>query len=69
MPLHRVQYVVRSRHIHPVSIAGNMRVFSDAQVATIAGELQRIRQVRSGSNDCRTDEDLEARLAEGVTDV
>jgi hypothetical protein len=41
-PVHRVEYVIRSRKITPISRAGNARVFADADVQRIAGELRRI---------------------------
>jgi hypothetical protein len=40
--LHRVEYVIRSRDIRPVGRAGNLRIFSDADVEYIRGELRRI---------------------------
>lgn len=47
-PLHRVEYVIRSRSIQPASRAGNARVFSEADVDHIAGELRRIDEEREG---------------------
>lgn len=41
-PIHRVEYVIRTRDIRPEAWAGNCRVFSEASVARIAAELQRI---------------------------
>ena len=41
-PLHRVEYVIRSRRIDEAGRAGNARVFSEADVNYIAGELRRI---------------------------
>ena len=41
-PLHRIEYVIRAREVQPVSRAGNARVFSDADVEYIRGELRRI---------------------------
>ena len=41
-PIHRVEYVIRSRNIRPESRAGNCRVFSEAAVGRIASELKRI---------------------------
>jgi hypothetical protein len=41
-PLHRVEYVIRSRRIEPTGRAGNVRVFTDAEVDRIASELRRI---------------------------
>ena len=47
-PLHRVEYVISSRGIQPDGMAGNARVFSDAAVARIKSELQRIDDDREG---------------------
>ncbi len=47
-PVHRVEYVIRSRNIQPTGIAGNARVFSDADVERIAGELHRIDAQKGG---------------------
>jgi len=46
--VHRVEYVVRSRDLAPVSWAGNCRVFSEADVAFIGAQIRRIdaREVR-----------------------
>ncbi len=41
-PLHRVEYIIRSRDIRPAGLAGNARVFSDADVDRIARELRRM---------------------------
>lgn len=46
VPLHRVEYVIRSREIQPVSVAGNARIFAESDVAFIASELRRIEQER-----------------------
>jgi hypothetical protein len=40
--LHRIEYVVRSRNIHPTSWAGHVRIFAEADVAHIADELRLI---------------------------
>lgn len=48
-PLHRVEYVIRSREIHPTGRAGNARVFTDMDVARIASELRRIDDERQGT--------------------
>lgn len=47
-PLHRVQYIIESRHIDPVGRAGNCRVFAEADVDFIAAELRRIDEERQG---------------------
>lgn len=41
-PIHRVDYVIKTRGIKHVTKAGTARVYSDEQVAQIANELQRI---------------------------
>ena len=41
-PVHRIEYVIRSRGIQPSGRAGNARVFTDADVERIASELRRI---------------------------
>ena len=41
-PLHRVEYVIRSRDITPVGRAGNSYVYDDAAVSWIRAELRRI---------------------------
>ena len=41
-PVHRIEYVIRSRDIRPAGRAGNLRVFSEADVEHIASELRRI---------------------------
>ena len=48
VPLHRVAYVIRARGIEPVVRAGNARVFKEADVAHIAGEIRRIDEERGG---------------------
>ena len=47
-PLHRIEYIIRSRNIQPTGIAGNSRVFTDADVERIAGELRRIDTKKGG---------------------
>lgn len=46
VPLHRVEYVIRSRGIHATIRAGNARVFSDSDVERIGKELSEIEQLR-----------------------
>jgi len=47
LPVHRVEYVIRSRKIPPVSWAGHARVFHDADLDRIAAELQRMAPART----------------------
>jgi hypothetical protein len=42
VPTHKVQYILRTRNIRPSGIAGNCRVFGDADVERIAAELRAI---------------------------
>lgn len=46
VPIHRVEYVIRAREISPCGWAGNVRVFSDADVERIATELHHIQELR-----------------------
>jgi hypothetical protein len=48
-PLHRVEYVIRSRNILPAGWAGHARVFRDADLTRIASELKRIERERARS--------------------
>ena len=47
-PLHRIEYVIRSRCISPSGRAGNSRVFSEEGVKWIASELRRIDGEKGG---------------------
>lgn len=47
-PLHRVEYLIRSRNIRPAGWAGHARVFRDADLTRIAAELRRIDGEREG---------------------
>jgi DNA-binding transcriptional MerR regulator len=40
--LHRVEYVIRTRGIQPAGRAGNVRIFTEPDVALIAHELRLI---------------------------
>jgi DNA-binding transcriptional MerR regulator len=40
--VHRVEYVVRTRNIQPVSRAGNLRVFSEPDIDFVGAEIRRI---------------------------
>ena len=42
VPVHRVEYVIRSRNIKPASRAGSAYVFTEADVQFIGSELRRI---------------------------
>ena len=41
-PIHRVEYVIRSRDIEPLLVAGGRHFYSEAQVQRIASEIRRI---------------------------
>lgn len=45
-PVHRIEYLIRSRGLVPLGNAGNARVFSEATVDRIAAELHRIDEER-----------------------
>jgi hypothetical protein len=47
-PLHRVEYILRTRDIRPTGMAGNCRVYSDSDVDRIATELQHIDARKGG---------------------
>lgn len=47
-PVHRVEYVIRSRSIQPQQRAGNARIFSEADVTYIEQVLRRIAAERQG---------------------
>lgn len=49
-PIHRVEYVIRARRIRPTAVAGNARIFSEADVARIADELRRIDADKAGDH-------------------
>jgi DNA-binding transcriptional MerR regulator len=48
VPVHRITYVIESRSIRPAGRAGNAKVFTEADVQHIAGELRRIAEEREG---------------------
>lgn len=49
-PLHRIQYVLRTRpHIRPRAMAGRMRVYDEAGLAAIRAELARIDDRQRGA--------------------
>jgi hypothetical protein len=47
-PVHCVTYVIESRGIEPIAVAGNSRVFDEAAVQRIDSELKRIESDRNG---------------------
>lgn len=48
VPIHRIQYVIRSRGIAHVGVAGNVRLYGKAAAQWIGSELQRIAGDRNG---------------------
>jgi hypothetical protein len=47
-PIHRIEYVLRTRNIHPKGLAGNCRVYTEEDVQQIAAELQHIDARKDG---------------------
>ncbi|MCA9108574.1 MAG: hypothetical protein KDA52_01400 [Planctomycetaceae bacterium] len=45
-PVHRVEYVIRSRNIQPIERAGCLRIFALADLEYIADELRRMDEDR-----------------------
>jgi hypothetical protein len=48
-PIHKIEYVIRSRGIKPARIAGNCRIFAEEDVQRIAKELDAIDAARQES--------------------
>ena len=48
VPVHRIQYVIRSRGIAHVGMAGNVRLYDEAAAQWIGSELRRIADDRNG---------------------
>ncbi len=46
VPSHRITYVIETRGIKPLGVAGQARVFTEAAVDHIASELRRIDEDR-----------------------
>lgn len=51
VPLHRVEYVIMSRHLQPCGRAGNARIFSEADVTYLASELRRIDEQKGAAHE------------------
>lgn len=49
-PVHRIEYVIRTRNLRPKERAGNIRVFSEADVQFIASEIRRIDAEKGGGD-------------------
>ena len=50
VPVHRIEYVIRSRNIRPRGMAGNARVFSETDLTCIVANLRNIKQERDGED-------------------
>ncbi len=46
VPIHRVEYVVRTRNIEPTLIAGGRHFYSESSIQRIGNEIKRIDQDR-----------------------
>lgn len=49
VPVHRIQYVIRSRGIAHVGMAGNVRLYDAAAAQWIGSELRRIAAEKEGT--------------------
>jgi hypothetical protein len=49
-PIHRIDYVVRSRNIVPALIVGGRHFYNEAAVQHIASEIRRIEAEKAGTN-------------------
>lgn len=49
-PVHRIEYVIRTREIKPVSRAGHAGIYSEGDVQYIASELRRIDEEKGGDH-------------------
>jgi hypothetical protein len=48
-PVHRIEYILRTRNIRPTGIAGNSRVYAEEDVERVAPELQCIDARKDGA--------------------
>jgi hypothetical protein len=48
-PVHRIEYILRTRNISPAGIAGNSRVYAEEDVERIGSESQGIDARKDGS--------------------
>ncbi len=46
VPIHRVEYVIRTRHIAPALVAGGRYFYCEASVQRIGSEIKRIDEER-----------------------
>jgi hypothetical protein len=47
-PVHRIEYVLRTRNIRPSGMAGNCRVYAEEDIERVAAELRRIDARKDG---------------------
>ena len=51
-PIHRIEYLIRTRKIVPTSVAGNARVFTEADVAFLESTIAAVTTWKTNdSND------------------
>jgi hypothetical protein len=48
-PIHRIEYILRTRSIRPAGVAGNSRVYSEGDIERIAEELRQIDAQKDGA--------------------
>ncbi|MEQ9095398.1 MAG: hypothetical protein RIE32_03960 [Phycisphaerales bacterium] len=51
VPVHRIEYLIRTRNIQHVGRAGIARVYDAKDVEALAEELRRIKDSRGGRSD------------------
>lgn len=49
VPIHKVQYILRTRQIEPAGKAGVLRVYSEEQLAEVAANLDAISARQGGA--------------------
>jgi len=48
VPVHRIEYIIRTRGIQPAGMAGNVRLFDEPAARRVGSELERIEQEKRG---------------------
>jgi hypothetical protein len=51
-PLHRIEHVLRTRKIEPVSVAGHVRIFDQDAVEQVAAAIREIDDRRGKGGSC-----------------
>ena len=46
VPIHKIEYLLRSRKISPISRAGNLRIFDPKVVGILRKEIERSRAIK-----------------------